>query len=244
MKKLILIGSVDADFFLLLSHILEVEGYQVRMARGVEEMSHLADDHQVMAILLDCRPDPFPAVEVCARIKGNHRTAGVPVLAIIGAGAEGQYVDMQRAGAEECFVRPFAPVKLLEYLRKRTLSRALPRARSGQLSYGGIEIDFEHHRVSRNGLNVHLGPLEFAVLSYLMERPTEICRRAELMSAVWPGLHHVEERTLNVHIGRLRKRLNENGQPDLIRTVRGVGYILESPARQAPDGLGDDRNGS
>lgn len=62
------------------------------------------------------------------------------------------------------------------------------------------------------------------------------------MSAVWPSLHHVEERTLNVHIGRLRKRLNQNGQPDLIRTVRGVGYILESPARQAPDGLGDDRN--
>ncbi len=138
MKKLILIGSVDADFFLLLSHILEVGGYQVRMARGVEEMSHLADDRQVMAILLDCRPDPFPAVEVCARIKGNHRTAGVPVLAIIGAGAEGQYVDMQRAGAEECFVRPFAPVKLLEHLRKRVLSRALPQARSGLLSYGGI----------------------------------------------------------------------------------------------------------
>lgn len=103
MKKLILIGSVDADFFLLLSHILGVEGYQVRMARGVEEMSHLADDHQVMAILLDCRPDPFPAVEVCDRIKGNHRTAGVPVLAIIGAGAEGQYVDMQRGKRRRMF---------------------------------------------------------------------------------------------------------------------------------------------
>lgn len=242
MKKLILIGSIDADFFLLLSHILQVEGYRALMARGVEEMSHLADDPKVRAVLLDCRPDPFPTVEVCARIKGNHRTAGVPVLAIIGTGAEGQYVDMQRAGADECFVRPFAPVKLLEYLRKSTLSRTPPRARAGQLSYGGIEIDFEHHRVSRGGQNIHLGPLEFAVLSFLMERPTEICHREELMSAVWPGLHHVEERTLNVHIGRLRRRLNQNGRPDPIRTVRGVGYILESPALEAPATLEGDRN--
>ncbi|QXC52990.1 response regulator transcription factor (plasmid) [Agrobacterium salinitolerans] len=242
MKKLILIGSIDADFFLLLSHILQIEGYQVLMARGVEEMSHLADDPQVRAVLLDCRPDPFPAVEVCARIKGNHRTAGVPILAIIGAGAQGQYVDLQRAGAEECFVRPFAPIKLLEYLRQSGLSRTLPRARTGQLSHGGIEIDFEHHRVSRGGQDIHLGPLEFALLSCLMERPTEICRRAELMTAVWPGLHHVEERTLNVHIGRLRKRLNQNGQPDPIRTVRGVGYILESTVLDPPDGFGDDDN--
>ncbi|MEJ1177406.1 response regulator transcription factor [Agrobacterium sp. CMT1] len=242
MKKLILIGSIDADFFLLLSHILQVEGYQVLMARGVEEMSHLADDPKVRAVLLDCRPDPFPAVEVCARIKENHRTAAVPVLAIIGAGAEGQYVDMQRAGADECLVRPFAPIKLLEYLRKSALNRTPPQARTGQLSYGGIEIDFEHHRVSRGGHNIHLGPLEFAVLSFLMERPAEICHREELMSAVWPRLHHVEERTLNVHISRLRRRLNQNGLPDLICTVRGVGYILESPAREAQDGLGGDRD--
>jgi two-component system phosphate regulon response regulator PhoB len=237
MKELILIGSVDADFFLLLSHILEVEGYQTRMAKGVEEISHLVDDHNVRAVLLDCRPDPFPAVEACARIKGNHRTASVPVLAIIGAGAEGQYVDMQRAGAEECFVRPFAPIKLLEHLHKRASNRILLASLSGQISYAGIEIDFEHHEVRRDGRNIHLGPLEFNLLSCLMRRPSEICRREDLIRASWPGRHHVEERTLNVHMARLRKSLGQGGQPDPIRTVRGVGYSLQSIAIDASESL-------
>lgn len=234
MKELILIGSVDADFFLLLSHILEVEGYQTRMAKGVEEISHLVDDHRVKAVLLDCRPNTFPALEACTRITENLRTTDVSVIAIIGAGAEGQYVDMQRAGAEECFVRPFAPIKLLEYLRRRASGRTLFPVRSGQMSYAGIEIDFDQHRIARNRRNIHLGPLEFKLLCSLLERPTEICRREDLIRAVWPGLHHVEERTLNVHIGRLRKTLNQTGQPDLIRTVRGVGYILEPVANDAP----------
>lgn len=226
MKPLILIGSADTEFYLLLSYILEVEGYETVLARGTEEICFLAIEHPVKVILLDTFPGSFSAVEACSRLKKNIRTRGIVTVALIGPGAESQYLDLLKAGVDESFVRPMVPAKLLTYLRGLQAKPHPAKLGSGILSHAGIEMDLDRHKVLCAGQDVHLSLIEFKLLWCLMSRPSQVIARDELVHAAWPHQRHVEARTLNVHIGRLRDALRRADGKVSVTTSRGLGYAL------------------
>jgi two-component system phosphate regulon response regulator PhoB len=229
-RPLILIGSTDSDYFLLLEHILEADGFDTVFGKSVEEIVHLGAECNPHAILLDSWSGSLSASTACVELKNDPRTVGISTIALIGPGAESQYVDLLKAGIDESFVRPVAPSKLLEFLRTRTRhnGRFFKKMNDdGALFYAGIELDLEMHRVKRNGIDIHLGSIEFKLLRHLMRNPERVCGRGDLVVNAWPPNIHVEPRTVNVHIGRLRKALSLDGAPDLIRTVRSAGYALD-----------------
>jgi two-component system phosphate regulon response regulator PhoB len=227
-RPVVLFGSTDADYYLLLAHVLEVDGFKVLLGRGVEEIVHLAIEHRPDAVLLDCRPGSFSASQVCLRLKEDALTTRIPTIALIGPGAESQYVDLLKAGIDDSFIRPIAPLKLLEFLRHLSAGKQKgTSAGNGLLVYRGIEMDLEHRRVRRNRIEIHLGPTEFRLLQHLMQNPGQVYSREELIAAAWPNRSFVEGRTVNVHMGRLRKALNANNDPNLIRTIRSAGYSLD-----------------
>ena len=231
----ILIGSTDADYYLLLVHILESEGYQVILGSGVEEIVHFAGEYDVGAILLDCRSGEDWAPAACVKLKQEPRTFGITTVGLIGPGAESRFIDLLKAGIDENFVRPITPSKLLSFLRDRILLPQVsgPMAGDGHiLVYAGIELNTNRHSVRRLGINVHLGPIEFRLLQFLMENHEQACSRAQLIEAGWPERRFVDVKTVNVHIGRLRKALSVTGGPDLIRTVRSSGYMLDGSSQE------------
>ncbi|MCY1740287.1 winged helix-turn-helix transcriptional regulator [Ensifer sp. SL37] len=231
----ILIGSTDADYYLLLVHILESEGYQVILGSGVEEIVHFAGEYDVAAILLDCRSGENWVPAACVKLKQEPRTFGITTVGLIGPGAESRFIDLLKAGIDENFVRPITPSKLLSFLRDRILLPQVsdPMANDGHiLVYAGIELNTNRHSVRRLGINVHLGPIEFRLLQFLMENHEQACSRAQLIEAGWPERRFVDVKTVNVHIGRLRKALSVTCGPDLIRTVRSSGYMLDGSSQE------------
>lgn len=233
MKARILVGSVETDFVLLFSHILEAAGYLTSLAKTVEEVKRFTNDRDVKAILLDGHLDHFPAAQACQAIKQNPMSRWKPAIAIIRSEAQSRHLDLISAGVDETFVRPFAPAKLLEYLHRRLSQHSDPYRGGGRFEHSGVIMDLDDRRVTRDGAAIHLAPTEFALLLCLMRRPNKICSRAELVEAGWPGRRFVEAPTLNVHIGRLRKALMEGVRPDLIRTVRSIGYVFGTPPNGA-----------
>ncbi|WP_201271872.1 response regulator transcription factor [Sinorhizobium meliloti] len=220
----ILIGSTDADYYLLLVHILESEGFQVILGSGVEEIVHLAGENDVRAILLDCRSGEEWAPATCVKLKQEPRTFGITTVGLIGPGAESRFIDLLKAGIDENFVRPIAPSKLLGFLRDRILHGSHPTAIDGHiLAYAGIELSTNRHSVKRFGVSIHLGPIEFRLLQLLMENREQACSRAQLIEAAWRDRRFVDAKTVNVHIGRLRKALSVANCADVIRTVRSSG---------------------
>lgn len=230
MRPLIVIGSTEADYYGLLDYILEAEGFDAVFGGTVEEVLHLAAECMPYAVILDSRLESFSAAKACHALKSDPRTGNLALIALIEPGAESRYAELLEAGVDTCFVRPIAPIKLLEHLRKRAwdgdgISRKTTR--SVPLAYAGIEMDLEGHRVNRNGVDIHLGQTEFRLLQHLLRHPEHVCDRQELIANAWPQNVHVETRTVNVHIGRLRKALLLGGGSDVIRTVRSVGYALD-----------------
>jgi two-component system phosphate regulon response regulator PhoB len=227
----IMIASTDADYYLLLSHIVSEAGFVVSLASSVAEIIQLSQQTNPIAILLDCRPGDPLAIKACLELKNEATTLGIKRVALIAPGAEQQYLDLMKAGIDESFVRPITPAKLLEFLEDlagRPLRVRNRRDGRAGLMYADIDIDLDLHRVSRSGRVVHLGPIEFRMLGHLVEHAGTICSRDALIQAAWPQGRYVERRTVNVHIGRLRLALGETGG-DIIRTIRSAGYILESP---------------
>jgi two-component system phosphate regulon response regulator PhoB len=229
-RPLIVIGSTETDYYGLLNHILEAEGFDTVIGGTNEEVLHLASACTPYAIILDSRVGSFSAACACRALKSNPRTGDLALIALIEPGAESQYAELLEAGVEACLVRPIAPIKLLEHLRTRArdgdgISRKATL--SVPLAYAGIEMDLEGHRVKRDGVDIHLGQTEFRLLQHLLRHPKHVCDRRELIANAWPPNVHVETRTVNVHIGRLRKALLLGGGSDLIRTVRSVGYALD-----------------
>ncbi len=227
----IVIASTDADYYFLLSHILSEVGFSVSLASSAAEVIQLSLQTNPTAILLDCRPGDPLALRACLELKSEAATFGIRAVALIAPGAEQQYLDLMKAGVDESFVRPITPGKLLNFLEE--LAGQSARARTcldGRtcLSYADIDIDLDLHRVSRGGRVVHLGPIEFRMLRHLLENSGRICSRDALILAAWPQGRYVDRRTVNVHIGRLRRALGESGG-DIIRTIRSAGYILETP---------------
>ncbi|MDF2389463.1 response regulator transcription factor [Nostoc ellipsosporum NOK] len=229
MKPLVMICSEDAEFYLVFGHILEEAGFASELAGGVEEAVRQASERRLLAVVLDCQQPGTGGPEICARLKGEPRSCALPVAALIAPGAESQHFALLKAGIDEIFVRPFAPAKLLDYLRAK--SSAAPSASHGEddqsLNFGDLKIRLASHKVRCSGQTLHLGPIEFNLLRYLIENRGKVCSRDELIEAVWPGSLDVDARTVDVHISRLRKTLKTVWPGNVIRTIRSAGYATE-----------------
>ena len=236
-RPLVLVCVVDIDFYYLLDHILEVEGFETLPANGPEEIQELAQKRRPDAILLDCKSRSFPAAEICDRLKSHPETQGIGIVALVSQGAKRDYIDIAKAGVDETLVRPILPVQLVERLRamlepgSTANDRSAPTQKQsipgqGRVSYAGVDLDLDTHRVRRNGTIIHLGPIEFKLLHRMLQKPEQVLSRDELISAAWEPKVYVGPRTVDVHMGRLRKALNSVSGKDLIRTVRSFGYAL------------------
>ena len=229
MKPLIAICSQDADFYLLLSHILEVEDFSSKLVSSIDEVAVLELEPPIHAIVLDCRPDNQFA-EHSASLKQDSRTLALPCVALVYGGAEAQHLHLLRSGVDQCFVRPFAPAKLLEYLHSCLApeqKQARVPANDGILAFSDVEMQIDTYRVYGAGQEIPLGPIEFKLLRHMLENPRKVLSRKELIGVAWPDTAAVSTRTVDVHISQLRKLLIDSSASASIRTVRLVGYALE-----------------
>ncbi|MCY3671625.1 MAG: phosphate regulon transcriptional regulator PhoB [Alphaproteobacteria bacterium] len=222
----ILVVEDEAPIVELLRYNLETSGYSVSVATDGDEALERVTEAQPDAVLLDWMLPRKSGIEVCRQLRAKAGTRMLPIILLTARGEEADRVRGLDTGADDYIVKPFSP-KELEARLKAVLRRSRPALVEERLEYRGIVIDLASHRVSRGGRKVHLGPTEYRLLRTLLERPTRVFSRARLLDAVWGRDVYVEERTVDVHIRRLRKALNGEGEPDAIRTVRSGGYALD-----------------
>lgn len=222
----ILIVEDEEPLSLLLTYNLEAEGYQVEsVARGDDAEVRLMESPPDL-ILLDWMLPGVSGLEVCRRLRARESTKTLPVIMLTARGEEGERVRGLSIGADDYVVKPFSVPELMARVRS-LLRRARPERIANVLSAGDLVLDRDTRRVRRSGHDLHLGPTEFRLLEHVMERPGRVFSRAQLLDAVWGMSAEIDERTVDVHVGRLRKVLSQGGQIDPIRTVRGAGYAFD-----------------
>ncbi len=213
----------------LLQYNLEKEGYRVVLAGDGEEALIVIDEVGPDLLLLDWMLPKVSGIEVCRRLRQKQETRNLPVLMLTARGEETDRIRGLDTGADDYVVKPFSMTELLARIRA-VLRRIRPGLADDRLSHGDILVDRVAHRVKRDGREVHLGPTEFRLLDHLIQHPGRVFSREQLLDAVWGSDVYVEARTVDVHIGRLRKALNTGKQLDPIRTVRSAGYSLDMGA--------------
>ncbi|BAF90030.1 MULTISPECIES: phosphate regulon transcriptional regulator PhoB [Azorhizobium] len=223
MPARILIIEDEEPLTLLLRYNLESEGYAVdNVGRGDEAETRLRESVPDL-VILDWMLPGLSGIELCRRLRTRPETERLPVIMLTARGEETERVRGLATGADDYVVKPFSVPELLARVRA-LLRRAKPEHVATLLRAGDIELDRETHRVHRSGREVHLGPTEFRLLEFLMQSPGRVFSREQLLDGVWGQDVYIDERTVDVHVGRLRKAINRGRQPDPIRTVRGAGY--------------------
>jgi two-component system phosphate regulon response regulator PhoB len=213
----------------LLQYNLDKEGYQVTVAADGEEALVLIDETPPDLIVLDWMLPKVSGVEVCRRLRARPETRNMPIIMLTARGEETDRIRGLDTGADDYIVKPFSMSELAARIRA-VLRRIRPGLAEDRLHHGDIMVDRVAHRVRRANQEIHLGPTEFRLLDYLMQHPGRVFSREQLLDAVWGSDVYVEARTVDVHIGRLRKALNHGGDDDPIRTVRSAGYSLDAAA--------------
>jgi two-component system phosphate regulon response regulator PhoB len=222
----VLIVEDEEPLMLLLRYNLEAEGYEVdSVSRGDEAEIRLREQVPDI-VLLDWMLPGLSGIELCRRIRARTDTERLPVIMLTARGEEGDRIRGLSTGADDYIVKPFSVPELLARVRA-LLRRAKPAHIATLLRAGDIELDRETHRVRRSGQELHLGPTEFRLLEFLMQSPGRVFSREHLLNAVWGHDVYIDERTVDVHVGRLRKAINLPRKPDPIRTVRGAGYSFD-----------------
>ena len=209
----------------VLRYNLEAEGFRVASAGNGEEAMVLLDEENPDVIVLDWMLPNLSGIEVCRQIKTRPETRGVPVIMLSARSEEVDRVRGLETGADDYVVKPYSLRELMARV-KAQLRRARPAAAGLRLEFEDIVLDAETHRVTRGWQELKLGPTEFRLLSTFMEKPGRVWSREQLLDRVWGRDIYVDTRTVDVHIGRLRKALGVHGGEDLLRTVRGAGYAL------------------
>ena len=210
----------------VLVYNLEAEGYAVVQATTGDAALDLAQEDEPDLILLDWMLPEVSGIEVCRRLKARSATRDIPIIMISARSEEVDRVRGLETGADDYVVKPYSVVELMARIRTQ-LRRTRPGAVGERLEFGDIAVDAGAHRVHRDGRELHLGPTEFRLLTTFMERPGRVWSREQLLDRVWGRDIYVDSRTVDVHVGRLRKALrNATGEDDPIRTVRGAGYAL------------------
>jgi two-component system phosphate regulon response regulator PhoB len=227
MRPAVLVVEDEPALSTLLRYNLEKEGFDVSEARDGEEALLSLKETKPDAVLLDWMLPRLSGLEVCRQIRRAPGLRDLPVIMLTARGEEGDRVRGLDSGADDYVVKPFSTTELIARL-KAVIRRARPAAGAEVLRFADLAVDLSAHRVTRTGEPVHLGPTEFRLLRYLLERPGRVFSREQLLDAVWGRDAEVELRTVDVHIRRLRKALNDGGRADLVRTVRSAGYALDS----------------
>ncbi len=228
-KPLVLIVEDETDLVTLLRYNLEKEGFRVATAADGEEALLIASEQPPNLVLLDWMLPLMSGIEVCRQLRRGPRTREVPIIMLTARGEEADRVRGLNSGADDYVAKPFSPTELLARIRA-VLRRATPSLSEEMLRYEDLSMDLAAHRVRRSGRDIHLGPTEFRLLRHFMQHPGRVFSREQLLDLVWGHDVYVEPRTVDVHIRRLRKALNEDEQMDLIRTVRSAGYALDHKA--------------
>ena len=210
----------------LLQYNLQKEGFDAVIAGDGEEALVQVDERLPDLIILDWMLPKVAGVEVCRRLRANADTRNVPIIMLTARGEEADRIRGLDTGADDYITKPFSMTELLARVRA-VLRRIRPGLAEDVVKGGDITIDRVAHRVHRAGREIHLGPTEFKILDYLMQHPGRVFSREQLLDAVWGSAVFVEARTVDVHIGRLRKALIKDDEVDPIRTVRAAGYSFD-----------------
>ena len=210
----------------LLQYNLDKEGYRVTVAADGEEALVVIDEQLPDLIVLDWMLPKVSGVEVCRRLRARPETRNLPIIMLTARGEESDRIRGLDTGADDYVVKPFSMTELTARIRA-VLRRIRPGLAEDRVRRGDLLIDRVAHRVKRAGQEIHLGPTEFRLLDYLMQHPGRVFSREQLLDAVWGSDVYVEARTVDVHIGRLRKALGVSETDDPIRTVRSAGYSLD-----------------
>jgi len=229
MTPYVLVVEDEDALATLLHYNLDKEGYQIGVAGDGEEALTMASERAPDLVILDWMLPKVSGIEVCRRLRGRAETRNVPIIMLTARGEESDRIRGLDTGADDYVVKPFSMVELTARVRA-VLRRIRPGLADDRITVGDIIIDRVAHRVKRQGKEVHLGPTEFRLLDYLMQHPGRVFSREQLLDAVWGSDVYVEARTVDVHIGRLRKALNGSADGDPIRTVRSAGYSLDVEA--------------
>jgi two-component system phosphate regulon response regulator PhoB len=209
----------------LLAYNLEAEGFDVITADNGEDGLILVDENDPDLIVLDWMMPQLSGIEVCRRLKSNSKTRQIPVIMLSARAEEVDRVRGLETGADDYVVKPYSVIELMARV-KAHLRRIRAAAVGDRLEYGDIMLDPETHKVFRSQSELKLGPTEFRLLSTFMEKPGRVWSRDQLLDRVWGRDIYVDTRTVDVHVGRLRKALCQHGGVDPLRTVRGAGYAL------------------
>src|SRR5579859_6417320 len=226
MTARILIIEDEEPLTLLLRYNLEAEGYAVDSAVRGDEADLKLKEHIPNLAVIDWMLPGLSGIELIRRLRARPETQGLPIIMLTARGEETERVRGLATGADDYIVKPFSVLELLARVRA-LLRRASPERVATVLMIGDLELDREKKRVSRSNRPVDLGPTEFRLLEFLMERPGRVFSREQLLDGVWGSEVYIDERTVDVHVGRLRKALNRGHADDPIRTVRGSGYALD-----------------
>lgn len=228
MKPVILLVDDEAALVTLLSYNLERAGFEVLSAPDGEQALVILAERHVDLVLLDWMMPYMSGIEVCRQLRRKPATRNIAIIILTARADETDRVRGLNTGADDYISKPFSTEELIARIHA-VLRRVRPALAEERLAHGGVEMDLAAHRVTRGGRGVRLGPTEFRLLRHLMEHPGRVFSRNQLIDAVWGHDIHVDTRTVDVHIRRLRKALNDPGDDDLIRTVRSAGYALEAP---------------
>jgi two-component system, OmpR family, phosphate regulon response regulator PhoB len=226
MNPRILIVEDEEALTLLLRYTLEAAGYDIEsVARGDDADLRLREAIPDL-VILDWMLPGVSGIELCRRLRSRPETRQLPIVMLTARGEESERVRGLSTGADDYVVKPFSVPELLARVQA-LLRRASPERVADVLGFGDIAIDREKKRVTRGGRPIDLGPTEYRLLEFLMERPGRVFSREQLLDGVWGSDIYIDERTVDVHVGRLRKALNRGDEMDPIRTVRGSGYALD-----------------
>lgn len=209
----------------MLSYNLEKENFRTIVAGTGERALLLVDEAPPDLIILDWMLPDISGIEICRRFRAMAETKDIPIIMLTARGEEADRIRGLETGADDYIVKPYSPAEMVARVRA-LLRRTRPSLTDGTLEYAGITVDASQHKVTRQGQSIHLGPKEYRLLLTLMERPGRVLTRGQLLDLVWGQDTYIEDRTVDVHIRRLRKALELPRTKDPIRTVRGAGYAL------------------
>ena len=223
--KILIVEDEDA-LVTLLTYNLEAAGYDVAAVKSGDEALLAIDEEQPDLVILDWMLPSLSGIEICRQIRAGSATRALPVIMLTARGEEADRLRGLATGADDYIVKPFSVAEVLARV-KALLRRSSPGKTSDVLERAGIVIDRQAHRVTRGPRDLNLGPTEFRLLEVFMQSAGRVLSRAQLLDHVWGRSAEVDERTVDVHVGRLRKSIVRGSEPDPIRTVRGAGYVFD-----------------
>jgi two-component system phosphate regulon response regulator PhoB len=221
----IMVVEDEEPLAVLLRYNLEAEGYQVEIVTRGDEAEIRLQENVPDLLVLDWMVPAVSGIELCRRLRMRAETERLPIIMLTARGEESDRVRGLSTGADDYLVKPFSTPEFMARVRA-LLRRAKPEVLSSVLKVGDIVLDRESHRVYRKKNEIRLGPTEFRLLEFLMQHPGRVYSRGQLLDNVWGDTNYIDERTVDVHVGRLRKAVNNGRQTDVIRTIRGSGYAI------------------